>query len=215
MARFMTEAGEAAFRDAIHAIEQRSSVEVVIAVRPRLRRWGIPHGIGGAATSAAVLAFILFSEDYEFDLWAIAVGPLPARLSGVLAVEAIAPLERALVPRSVRDAIAGEAARATFYELGVHGTRGRTGMLVFIAVRERYVTLIGDVAVVERIGQGGLARQAAALRGEFATAEAMAGALAKLAPDYATALPHATDDVNELGDLVQVAPRRWFRESAR
>ena len=78
MAKFMTEAAEAGFRDAIRVIEARSSVEVMIAVRPRLRRWLLPHIVTGAVVMVAVLAFLLFSEDYEFELWSIAITPLLA-----------------------------------------------------------------------------------------------------------------------------------------
>jgi putative membrane protein len=217
MATFMTEAAEAAFRDAIHAIEKLSSTEVVVAVRPRLRRLLAPNIAAGAVAMAAALAFMLFSDDTEFELWSIAVVPLLAALAGGLVVEAIAPLERALVPARVCDAIVREAARAAFYELGVHRTKGRTGVLVFVAVRERRVVVVGDVAIVERFGDAGLARHAGALVVELpAGGELVARALAKLADEYGGALPRAADDVNELADLVQVRrTRRRRRGSVR
>ncbi|MEO8704629.1 MAG: hypothetical protein ABI867_31530 [Kofleriaceae bacterium] len=217
MARFMSEAAEAGFREAIQAIEKVSSAEVVVAVRPRLHRWWIGNAIAGAVVMTAVLAFLLFSEDYEFELWSIAIMPLLAAIAGALLVEAVAPLERLLTPPTVRDAIVREAARATFYELGVHNTKGRTGVLVFVALRERRVMLVGDLAIVERLAEAGLARQAEALAGELGNGgEALAKALAKLAGDYAAVLPCATDDVNELGDLVQVRRTvRRFRGSVR
>jgi len=216
MSKFMTEAAEAELRGAIQAIEARSSAEVMIAVRPRLRRWLAPHIAVGAAALAAVLAFVLFSDAYEFELWSIAIGPLLAALAGGLLVEAVAPLERALVPARVRDAIVRDTARATFYELGVHNTKGRTGVLVFVAVRERRVLLVGDLAVVARLGDKGLTRQGEQLIAELDDGGAAVGrALARFAGDYAAALPRAEDDVNELGDLVAVRRGRRFRGSMR
>jgi len=217
MGKFMSDVAEAEFRGAIQAIEKLSSVEVVIAVRPRLRRWLIPNVVAGAVVMAAVLAFVLFSEDYEFELWSIAIVPLLAALAGGMFVEVVAPLERVMVPAGVRDAIVREAAHAAFYELGVHGTKGRTGLLVFVAVRERRVLLVGDLAVVARFGDKGLARHADLLRAELpAGGQAVAGALAKLAGEYGAALPRAADDVNELGDLVSVSRAvRRFRGSVR
>lgn len=217
MANFMTDAAEVAFREAIQAIEKASSAEVVIAVRPRSRRLLGPNLAAGAAAMAAVLAFMLFSEDTEFELWSIAVVPLLAALAGGLVVEAVAPLERALVPARVSGAIVRDAARAAFYELGVHRTKGRTGVLVFVAVRERRVVLVGDLAIVERFGDAGLARQAGALVAELpAGGAAVARALAALADEYGAALPRAPDDVNELADLVSVRrPMRRRRGSVR
>ena len=217
MTTFMTRAAEAAFRDAIQAIAKLSSAEVVIAVRPRLRRLLVPHIAAGAVVMAAVLAVMLVSDDLEFAPWSIASVPLLAALAGGLVVEAIAPLERALVPARVCDAIVGEAARAAFHELGVHRTKLRTGVLVFVAVRERRVVLIGDLAIVERFGDAGLARHAVALGAALpAGAEPVAGALAALAGEYGAALPRVADDVNELADLVQVRrPPRRRRASVR
>jgi putative membrane protein len=217
MARFMTKVAEGELRRAIQAIEQVSSAEVVIAVRPRLRRWWIPHVIVAGAAMLAVLAFVLFSEAYEFALWPIAITPLLAALAGGMIVDAIAPLERALLPARVRDELVREAARAALYELGVHNTTGRTGVLVFVAVRERRVLLVGDLAIVARLGAKGLARHGDALGAQIpAGGEALGRALAQLAGEYGAALPRADDDVNELGDLVSVrrGPRR-FRGSAR
>ncbi|MBC7973527.1 MAG: hypothetical protein H7138_00975, partial [Myxococcales bacterium] len=71
----MNEAAEVELRTAIEAIERASATEVVVAVRPRLRRWLIPHVLVGAAALLAVLAFALFSDDYEVALWTIAVAP--------------------------------------------------------------------------------------------------------------------------------------------
>jgi len=218
MARFMTEAAERGFREAIEAIEKVSAAEVVVAVRPRLRPWLVAHLAVATLFLAAVLAFVLFSEDYEFELWTILLGPILAGVAGGLAVEAIPPLERVLVPKRVRDAIVREAARAEFYELGVHGTKGRTGVLVFVALRERRVVLVGDLAVVKELGEPKLHRFASALARMIPSGgAAMASALAKLADDFAKALPRQADDTNELADLVKHVRRpkqRRFRGSA-
>lgn len=216
MARFMTD--DAGFRDAIAAIEKVSAAEVVVAVRPRLRRWIAAHLGVAVLCLAGFLAFALFSEDYEFELWTILLGTLLSGAAGGLAVDVIAPLERVLVPGRARDRIVREAALIAFYELGVHGTKGRTGVLAFIAVRERRAVLVGDVAVIAELGEPELQRRAAALGDLISTGgAAVADALAKQAEDFARALPRSADDVNELADLVSVRRpvRRRFRGSVR
>src|SRR5438045_3928208 len=65
-----------------------------------------------------------------------------------------------LIERGLRERVLA-AARAAFVELGVHRTRARTGVLVYVSVRERRVELVCDVAVVDKVA--GLERLAAAL----------------------------------------------------
>lgn len=192
---FMTEAAETGFREAIQAIEDVSSAEVVVAIRPRLRRWWLGNVIVGALLMSAVVAFELFSEDYEFELWSMAVTPLLALIIGMLLVELIAPLERLLTPRSITDGFLRDEAHAAFYELGVHGTKGRTGVLVMLALQERRAIFVGDLAV--RVN---LEKQAETLASKLDDGVAAAKALAALAPEYAKALPRTHDDVNELAD---------------
>lgn len=214
--KFMAGA-EQQFTDAIAAIERASAAEVVVTVRGRLDRWLWAHVGVAVVAIALMLAYGLWSET-EFELWAILVMPLLAGLTGGLAVELVPALERALVPASVRSSIALAAARASFVELGVHYTRDRTGILVFIAVRERTVKWIGDREVVTKLGDGGLADAAASLEREIGRGgAAVANALAGCREVLATALPRAVDDVNELPDTIHQArrPRRAFRGGVR
>ena len=215
--KFMTDDAERGFREAIAAIEKLSAVEIVVAVRPRIRRWLVPHVVLGLIAGAGALAFALWS-DYEFDLWSILVVPLLAAIAGGMLVEAIAPLERVLVPPAIAAATALETARASFVELGAHHTQGRTGLLVFVAVRDRRVVLVGDRGVLDKIGEGGLAKRAERLASHIpAGGVAVAHALVAMADELASALPRAQHDVNELADMVQTrgAARRKFRGGVR
>jgi putative membrane protein len=215
MAKLMTTQAETAFREAIEAIEKVSAVEVVVAVRPQVQRWLVPHIVIGVIAMLATLAFQLFSEDYEFELWTILLMPAFAALAGGLLVEAIPPLTRAVTPARIRDAAVDTAARAAFVELGVHATKGRTGLLVLIAIHERRVALVGDLALVERVGEASLIRRAHTLETALPDGgEAVAAALAKLADDFAAALPRDADDVNELPDIIQIRGTRRFRGRA-
>jgi putative membrane protein len=213
----MDDAAERGFREAIAAVEKVSSLEIVVAVRPRLRRWLVPHAVVGALVAAGVLAFLLWSP-YDFDLWSFLVMPLLAALAGGLLVDALAPLERLLVPAHIAATTALEAARATFVELGVHNTVARTGLLVFVAVRERRVVLVGDRGVLDKLGESGLAKRADRLATHIsAGGNAVAHALVAMADELALALPRAEHDINELADMVQTraVTRRKFRGSPR
>ncbi len=201
---FMTEPGRDELRRAIAAIEEVSSVEVVVAVRPRLRRWPSAHAAIGVSLAIAALAFALFAEA-EFELYEILLLPVLAGMIGGLAVELVPPLQRALTPRRARARELREGSRATFYELGVHKTRGRTGVLVYIVPRDRVAALVGDAAVVDKLGQPALDRIGAALAAEIPNGVgAVARTLRDTAKRFGDALPHAADDIDELPNEVHM-----------
>jgi len=202
--RFASAAGDRALTAAIHAIEDASAVEVVVAVRAHARRWMVQHAIVGIVAALGVLGYAVV---FEWDVWAILAFPLVSGALAALIVEIVPPLHRFLVPVHVRDAHVLEAARALFVERGVHATKDRTGMLVFLAIHARACEIVGDVAVVERVGQPALDDVAAKLAAAIPSgAEATAEVLAAFAPALAAALPHRADDVDELPDAPIAAP---------
>ena len=189
-----------ALRAAVEAIEKVSSVEVVIAMRARARRWLVPHAVAGVTLAAIALAFTLWS-DTDFELWTILVLPLAAGLIGGFIVEEIGAIHR-LFPR--RD-LAREVARATFYERTVHATTRRTGLLVYLAFRERHVELVGDVAVLTVIDQDQLDAWARAIEPAIPLGAAAIGkAIAELAGELGKRLPRHAGVINELHEEVVV-----------
>ena len=206
---FLTEAGERELEAAVEAIEAVSAAEIVVAVRPRARFALAAHAGVGIITAIAMLAFTLYS-DVEFALWHILTLPIFTGILGAVLVEAIPPLYRFLAPPWQRTEHVVEAACVTFLERGVHGTRDRTGLLVYIALRERMVELVGDTAVVKALGIETLAAWAGTLEGVLPQGSvAVAKKLAELAPALAKALPRRADDIDELGNAVHLvgAPR--------
>lgn len=195
---FSSEAGDRAIKAAIAEIERGSSAEVVVAVRGHARRWLVQHAIVGAVAAIAVLAYAALAE---WDVWAVLAFPLFAGALSIAVVEWLPPLHRALVPAQIHDAHVLEAARALFVARGVHATKRRTGMLVFLAIHARACEIVGDVAVVEQVGEAKLDAMAAKLAVAIpGGAEAVAKVLASLAPELAIALPRAAGDANELPD---------------
>ncbi|NVB78154.1 MAG: hypothetical protein HOV81_07160 [Kofleriaceae bacterium] len=201
---FLTAAGERALEDAVETIESVSSAEIVIAIRPRARDFLLQHAIVAAVTAIALLAFTLYSK-LAFSLWHILTLPIMAGIFAALLVEAVPPLYRALVPASVRSVHAYDAACVTFVQRGVHATRDRTGILVYIALRERQVELVGDVGVLQKVGIEQLAAWSGTLEATLPRgAEALGKQLATLAPELATKLPRRADDTDELANSIHV-----------
>lgn len=201
---FLTEAGERAIEQAVAEIEATSAAEVVVAVRPRARHSMIQHALVGVVTAFAILGFTLYSP-IDFTLWQILVLPAFAGLLGAILVEAVPPLYRWMSPSWLRYEHVREAAYAAFVERGIHGTRDRSGILVYIALRERMVEIVADLGVIKHHGIEVLAAWAGTLEARIPQgAEAFGAELAKLAPELAKTLPRRPDDTDELANAIHV-----------
>jgi putative membrane protein len=206
--KFLTEEGERELEAAVAAIEAVSSAEIVIAVRPRVRSSIVQHVIVGLVASVGMLAFTLYSP-IEFRLWHVLTLPVMAGILGGLLVEAIPGLYRFLLPAELRSERVYDAACAAFVQRGIHATRDRSGILVYIALRERCVELVGDLGVREHVGAETLIAWSGILEGALpGGAKAFAKELAALAPDLAQALPRRLDDIDELANDVQMLGAR-------
>src|ERR1043165_8208149 len=184
------------------------SAEVVVAIRPRVRSSIVQHVIVAAAASVAMLAFTLYSP-ISFRLWHILTLPIMAGLLGGMLVEGIPGLYRFLLPAELRSQHVYDAACAAFLQRGIHATRDRTGMLVYIALREKCVELVGDLGVREHVGAETLIAWSGILEGALAGgAVELAKQLASFAPDLAKALPRRADDIDELANGVQLLGAR-------
>ncbi|MFO0634360.1 MAG: hypothetical protein U0168_16060 [Nannocystaceae bacterium] len=202
---FATDSTRQRLQAAADAIEARSSAEIVIAVRAAATDMRAAALIGGTVCSFLGLLFSLFAPP-EFSLESIAALDLAWFVVGALAVTAAPGLARLLTreARLAQGVLA--AARACFVELGVHTTRGRTGVLVFIALREQRIVVVGDTAI-DRTHDPELARAMAAIEavphelglGDEAVSM-LERALAQLGDVLEDRLPRAADDVDELGE---------------
>lgn len=206
--KFLSEEGERELEAAVTAIEAVSSAEVVVAIRPRVRSSIVQHVIVALVASIGMLAFTLYSP-IAFRLWHILTLPIMAGFLGGMLVEAIPGLYRFLLPAEYRSQHVYDAACAAFIQRGIHATRDRTGILVYIALRERCVELVGDLGVREHLGAETLIAWSGILEGALAGgATGLAKQLAAFAPDLAKALPRRADDIDELANGVQLLGAR-------
>ena len=78
---------------------------------------------------------------------------IPVFILLVLACEFLPGLHLALVPKRLRHARASRLAHAQFYEQGVQLTREHSGVLLFVSMAERYVEIVADKGIHEKIGE--------------------------------------------------------------
>jgi putative membrane protein len=111
------------------------------------------------------------------------------------------PLKMRLVPTSVKHRRASRLAREQFYVQGLHHTRDRTGVLIFVSVAEHYVEIIADKGINDKVA----ADEWEHIVGHFVNrlkgrkiARGFIGAVDACGRVLARHFPRAADDVDEL-----------------
>jgi uncharacterized membrane protein len=97
---------------------------------------------------------------------------------------------------------------AVFERLGMHRTALRHAVLVYVAITDRKLAVIGDEGIHDRVGQAYWDRLVAAITAHFREERARDGfvhAVGELGAALAQHFPRRPDDVNELGDEVTLA----------
>lgn len=137
---------------AIHAAEKKTSGEFVALVArasDTYRSAALLWAGGLALLLPGVLMFLPVhlrpAAQYELQLG------LFIALS--LLFELLPGLHMALVPKSVQRARASRLAHAQFYDQGVHLTREHSGVLFFVSMAERYVEVVADKGIHEKLGE--------------------------------------------------------------
>jgi len=207
-ATFLDAAARAALAQAIAAIEAASGVEVVVSVRRRSAGYRHANVVVGGLVAFAGLAAMLFG-DHVFALSSILVDPFVVGGVAGATVELVPWVKRLASPAAMRHRAVLRAARATFVERGVHNTRDRSGILVYISGLEREVVLVADSGLAHKLTGDAHARAERALtRAMIGGGTAVAHALEQLAPALSAAMPHRDDDINELPDAIDTGSER-------
>jgi putative membrane protein len=131
---------------AVEAIESETSAEVVVTVRKRAGNYSQTDLFVGSVFSLLALMYMLFGA-YPFDVGWMPINVMVAFIVGAGMTLEVAALRRMLTPASFLAESTITAAHAAFYELGISRTTGRTGVLVFVAMFERRVEVVPDIAV--------------------------------------------------------------------
>lgn len=208
---WLADADRHAFAHAVSHVESLSAVELVVVVRRRSRVWGHVPLIAGAIGAWATLAVMLYSAPI-FALSSFLIEPFALGVVLGWAAGRVPWLIRLLTPRAARRTAVIAAANNVFLERGVHGTRGRTGVLVYCALAERMAAVVADTAVVTAVAPARLVAWRDQIEQALARgASPAADAIAAMAPVLAAALPRLPGDENELADDVDVELDRGSR----
>jgi putative membrane protein len=125
--------------------ERHTTGEIVVAVVNSCDEYETTGWwLGIAAATAALVGTLSFAQDPPW--WALLAAQLVA-LGAARAVTRLPAVRRRLISDELADARAQQRARQCFREQGLTRTRGRTGILIFVALLERRVVVLADKGI--------------------------------------------------------------------
>lgn len=200
--RFTDRTARADVAAAIREVEAVTSAEIVVAVRPSSGHYRHTDYVVGSLFAFAALLVFLF-DSHEFAINWMPLDTLIIFSIGSLLSANVPPLRRLLTSKKLMLANVRTGSRATFVDLGVSRTSGRTGILVYASMFERRVEVVANTGIdVAVLGPSFTAAvtslDAAVHRGP--SFSRFVDALRSLGPILGKALPRLEDDVNELPD---------------
>jgi putative membrane protein len=191
---------------AVRRLESRSAAEVVVVAAQRSGSYrdialGVGAGVAWIALVIVVVSPVAFSAYWTLLETAAVFG-----LTSWLTHRTPSLLAR-LVTASRRKRQCLQATRAAYLEEAVDRTRDRTGVLVYLSLLERRVTLLPDVGVLGRVPAGKLY----AVRWgdgpdpeDTSSLDAFLAGLAALETILADGIPAGEDNPNERPDSPRI-----------
>jgi putative membrane protein len=187
---------------AVKDIENASSMEVVVTLSPRSTPATMPILASALAICITLLSVypLLFAAATAVT---VTMNILIITAIMTLLVGSLPPLQRLFFSGRYLQEKVLTAARAEFVRQGIHSTRQRTGLLLYLSAFERHAVLVVDLGVRSKIPAAAMEELEAAATAIFSTKETASGITAFLEQLRLVAgryLPKEADDVNELDD---------------
>ena len=146
-------------REAVQRAEERTAGEIVPVVVPRSADYEVVTWRGAVfAVLLALTAAMLTLQFYDgwglgwlYTPWGVVLTALVAGIGGALAANFIPPLQRLLAGADLLDETVHRRALQSFIEEEVFDTRDRTGILLFVSLREHRIEVLGDAGINEQV----------------------------------------------------------------
>lgn len=184
--------------------EARTSAEICVVLAPRSGSYRDLSLLVGLASAWSLLAFLVLSP-LSFSPLAALV-ELPVATAAVTWLTHRSPwLLRRLSRVGRRASQVDRAAAAAFHEEGVHLTRERTGLLVYVSLLEGRVAVLPDAAI-EGCIPAARWRDIRWGDGPGLDQQALLAGLDEVGDILAAALPATGDNPNEVPDAPRLRP---------
>ena len=186
--------------EAIAKAEAKTSGEIVAVVASESDSYSYAPFLWAALT-ALVLAWPLIFFTWVSVQWIYALQiAVFTLLSLVLSSR---PLRYRLVPRSVLTERAHARAVEQFLVQNLHTTAGRTGVLIFVSVAERYAEILADAGIHQKVPEGTwqtIVDEMTAHIGDGRTTDGFVTAIEHVGQHLAQHFPPGTAPINSLSN---------------
>ncbi len=162
----LSDAGVQQVTDAVHAAENRTTGEIVVALAPESDTYSFFELLFGIVFGAICFSFLIGMHEsiipwlaarfWDMPEWTYALfcGAASYLFTCIMTVAANwMPVDRMIIPHSVQVTAANRRAIRCFAESGVYQTREQSGILIFISYLERQVRIIADSGINAKIEQ--------------------------------------------------------------
>ncbi len=220
MRQHLSEADFALVKKAVEAAETNTAGEIVTVVADRSDGYtdvALVWAVGVAFTAIAVLAFwpsfFLDRIDWVLGTWnnpwtpreifglALFVGI--AKFAAAWLVQLWQPLKFFLIPGPIKSHRTYHRALAIFSVSAKGRTTGKTGILIYLSMRERRAEIVADEAITSKVEPEAWGKAMAAMLAELKRGQVgagMAAAVERVGVILAEHLPKPEGDVNQLPD---------------
>jgi putative membrane protein len=216
----LSEAEHAAVSGAVAAAEAGTAGEIVTVVSDRSDGYtdvALVWAVAAAFTAIAFLTlfpdFYLAKVDWLLGKWnaewsprgifglALLVGIL--KFAGTWLIQLWQPLKFLLIPGPIKSRRVNARAVDLFKVGTDRRTTGRTGILIYLSMRERRAEIVADEAIASKVAPEVWGEAMAAMLAELKRGQCGAGVVAaveRVGQVLAEHLPRQSEDVNELPD---------------
>lgn len=222
---FLSEAEHDRISAAVGRAEEQSAGEIVTILADRsdgytdvALSWAILASFLAVAVFSAIPDLYLARIDWALGNWhsewtirevlAVSLGFGVLKFLGVMLLQLWQPLKYFLIPPPVKTTRVHDRAVRAFKIGAERRTHGRTGILIYLSMKEHRAEILADVAIAEKVdaevwGEAMDAMLAEIKQGHIA--DGMIAAIEQVGVVLAEHFPRDEDDVNELPDrLIEV-----------
>jgi putative membrane protein len=181
-------------------IEEKTSVEVVVAITPNSDSYVDAYFKGGLLALIVMLLFLFYSPVFFSETF------VPLDLAGAFGVGALIvwlfpPVKRRLVSDKRKEKYVNAGANSYFLENNLDETIERTAFLVYMSVFEKKCRLIADKGILAVLPAGIWKEIELSFQKEFsknALPQTILEILPKVTRPFSEYLPPAEDNIDEL-----------------
>jgi putative membrane protein len=189
--------------EAIRVAEARTSGEIFVVVASSSGDYRMLPLLW-AALAALIGGFVTAAMMPGISAGSLAFGQGIA-FAAAAALVSVPSWRMYFVPRTTRISACEARARTQFLAHDLHGTEGRTGVLIFVSLAERYAEVLADTAIDAKAPDDFWRKIVDALTAKIGAgrlADALVDAVDSCGAALAEHFPRRVDDRNELPDKV-------------